>query len=86
MDTTRARRAYSLNEALIVLMSARIKREVAALIEGGMDVKAVNERMVDIVFVHDHWREETLQRLMAEFDALESPATTVDDVAPMRAN
>src|SRR5262245_27215467 len=84
-EETRKRRAYSINEALIAIMKTRIKAEVGKMIEGGASVEQVNESLPHIVFFHDAWREETLQRLMSEFDDLERPRPT-DDVVSLRPN
>jgi len=83
--STMARRCYSINEALIRLMGERIKAEVGKMIAAGASIEQVNETLPHIIFFHDAWREETLQRFMAEFADLERPRPT-DDVASLRPN
>jgi hypothetical protein len=77
-DETRARRAYSINEILIRLVSQRIAVECGKMVEAGADIQQVNEVLPDVLLYYDVWREETLSRMMREFDDLERQAWSGD--------
>ena len=83
-EETRARRMYSINEALIEHMGQQIKREVGKLIDAGRSVDEINEALVHVVVFWDQWREDTLEKIMQTFDEAEAlrPASDVVLVRP----
>jgi len=72
-EAANARRRYAINEVLIRLMAERIKAGCGKMMDAGATAEQVNARLPDVIEYYDRWREETLSRLMREFDDLERP-------------
>ena len=83
-DDTRARRMFSVNEALIQIMSERIKVEVGKLIDAGASTDQINESLQHIIFFWDHWREDMLQQIVATFDDEAERAHAASDIVALR--
>ena len=71
-------RRDTINAVLLALVCERIKHECGKMLAAGADIEQVNSAVPDMVTYYTCWQEETLDRVMREFDDMERPHSADD--------